>query len=225
MKKKLIAWILAGVVVAGCGYAVYMKSGGSKDASSIKNDTSSKKENSSEQTKENTANNAAENNTTQEDTQKNTSNQVTSEQTTKQTQKQTTQQKSVSKSQEQIYMGNWVIKREIAYGAAGTYSKDDINNLIGKTLIFSSKEATCFGDSASDLNESVQNPRYEKSSVPKADFESENKITFDKLGISGPTITMVQVKDSSNKGCTFYIKDDNTMILYGGGVYFEIDRK
>ncbi|MDD3225664.1 MAG: hypothetical protein PHX70_13375 [Clostridium sp.] len=225
MKKKILAWILVVVVVLGCGYAIYMKSASSKDVSSNKNDASSKNKKGSEKTNGNTADNVTGNTTEQGESQQNTSNEAASKQATKQTQNQTAQQNNVPKSQEQIYMGNWTIKREVAYGTAGTYSKDDINKLIGRNLIFSSKEATCFGDNASDLNESIQNPRYEKSSVPKSQFEAENKMTFDKLGISGPTITMVQAKDSSGKGCTFYIKDDDTMILYGGGVYFEIDRK
>lgn len=219
MKKKLIAWILAAAVVAGGGYAVYMKFGNSKNGSDGKNSTSSSDKKDNEKTKNDAAENKDESKKVDESSQQN----VAQKKSTQQTQQ--TQQNSAPKSQEQIYMGNWVIKRAIAYAPAETYSKSDINSLIGKRLTFSPQKATCFGDSMSYLNESVQNPMYSKSSVFKDDFQSQNKVTFDNLGVSGPTITMIEVKDSSGKGCIFYIKDNNTMILYGGGVYFEIDRE
>ncbi|PJI08183.1 MULTISPECIES: hypothetical protein [Clostridium] len=218
MKKKLIAWILAAAVVAGGGYAAYTKFGNSKDGSEVKNSTASSDKKDNEKTKEDVTENKDETKKVDESSQQN----AVQKKPTQQTQQ---KQNSAPKSQEEVYMGNWVIRKVIAYGPAETYSKSDINNLMGKRLTFSPQKATCFGDSISYLNESVQNPMYSKSSVFKDDFEAQNKVTFNNLGVSGSTITMIEVKDSSGKGCTFYIKGNNTMILYGGGVYFEIDRE
>lgn len=94
------------------------------------------------------------------------------------------------------YLGQYVIKRLLAYGAVGTYTNDDINSIIGKKLSFS-----------------------------KEDFESRNKVTFEKLGLKGENVIQITAADSKGKGSLFYIKDYNTLIISGGGVYVELTRE
>lgn len=126
---------------------------------------------------------------------------------------------------EKSYFGQYVIKKLLAYGPVGTYTSEEINVIIGKKLSFSKDKASCFGEEADLLNETAENPTYENKDILKADFESENKITFEKLGLNGGSVTQVTAEDSKGNGCLFYIKDDNTLILYGGGIYLELARE
>lgn len=50
-------------------------------------------------------------------------------------------------------------------------------------------------------------------------------MTFDKLGIMADSISEITVSDSNGNGCTFLVKDNNTLIMYGGGTYFELIKK
>lgn len=125
---------------------------------------------------------------------------------------------------EETYYGQWQINKQLASAPASTYSSDDIKTLIGKKSTFSKESATCFGDKISDLNNTAVNPTYKKSVISKNDFETNNRVTFDKLGIKGDTITKVDVTDTKGNGCTFFIKDNNTLILFGGGEYFELSK-
>lgn len=124
----------------------------------------------------------------------------------------------------EIYYGKWQIVKELAYAPVGTYSNDDVKTIIGRELILSEESATCFGDQASYLDITAVNPAYKKSVVNKNDFEINYRVTFDKLGISGDTVTQIEAVDEKGNGCTFFIKDNNTLILYGGGVFFELNK-
>lgn len=124
----------------------------------------------------------------------------------------------------EVFWGQWVIKKQLAYGVVGTFDDEDIKKIIGKKLSFSKEKASCFGDNISYLNDLAKNPVYKKSNLSKGDFELDNRITFEKLAIKGDYITEVTVNDSQDRGCVFYIKDNTTLILYGGGVYFQLNR-
>ncbi len=123
------------------------------------------------------------------------------------------------------YFGDWVINRVAAFGSVGTYSKETAEELIGRELSFTSDSATCFGDDPSYLEETAQNPTYETTELSASDFISNYRMTFDSLGITADPVTQVVVTDSEGKGCTFLIKDENTLIFIGGGTYFELVRK
>lgn len=125
---------------------------------------------------------------------------------------------------EETFYGQWQIEKVLAFGPVGTYSNDDIKTIIGKKLAFSKESASCFGDQVDILNNIALNPVYKKSVNLKSDFESSNRMTFEKLGINGDSITEIDAVDAKGNGCTFFIKDDNTLILFGGGVYFELIR-
>lgn len=129
-----------------------------------------------------------------------------------------------SKTVEKAYYGQWQIEKELSYAPASTYSYDDIRAIIGKRFMFSKDGATCFGDKVEYLSNTAINPFYKETVISKRDFEESNKVTFDKLGIKGDSIIQVDVFDANDNGCTFFIKDDDTLILSGGGAYFELSR-
>ncbi|MBC8059624.1 MAG: hypothetical protein H7Y18_03055 [Clostridiaceae bacterium] len=50
-------------------------------------------------------------------------------------------------------------------------------------------------------------------------------MSLDKLGLKADSISEITVSDSKGNGCTFLIKDNNTLIIIGGGTFFELARK
>ncbi|MGH4122725.1 MAG: hypothetical protein ACREV6_07335 [Clostridium sp.] len=137
----------------------------------------------------------------------------------------TTNSKREVKQPQEIFYGQWVIEKPLAYGKVGTYGSDNITQLIGRKLSFSKEKATCFGDTIKDLDNVVINPLYKKTVVSKVDFDVDNPgITFDKLGIKTDSIIRIQTTDSKGNGCTFFIKDNNTLILSGGMTFFKLVR-
>lgn len=123
------------------------------------------------------------------------------------------------------FYGDWVIEKVTAYGSAGTYSKEDAEKLIGKSMSFTIDSATCFGDDSSYINNSAKNPQYEATEISKDDFTVNYRMTFDNLGITTDSVTEVTVSDAEGNGCIFFVKDDNTLIVMGGGTYFQLVRK
>lgn len=126
---------------------------------------------------------------------------------------------------EELFYGEWVIEKTIGYSKAGTYSTEDIKKIVGKKLSFSKEKSSCFGDDVSYLNNIVENPNYKKSKITPSEFETNFAISLSSLSINSKDITEIEAVD--NKGfslCTFFIKDDNTLILYGGGNFFELSR-
>ena len=122
------------------------------------------------------------------------------------------------------YYGEWIINQVQAYGV-GTYSSEDAESLLGKSLTFTANKASYFGDQPSDIEKVATNPIYTKRILSESDFVAEYRIPFDLLGIKAPTITEINVSDSNGPVATFLIKDDNTLIIAGGGTYFELIRK
>ncbi|MCM1991825.1 hypothetical protein [Oceanirhabdus seepicola] len=135
------------------------------------------------------------------------------------------EESNVNKNEE-IYLGDWRIKKVLASGRGTTYSSDDINYILNKVLYFSKEEASCFGDDIIYLDMVAKNPVYSKSVISKEDFESgwRHYVLFEDLGIQRDSITEINASDSKGNGSILYIKDSNTMILYGGGVFFELER-
>ncbi|WBW97289.1 YARHG domain-containing protein [Oceanirhabdus sp. W0125-5] len=127
---------------------------------------------------------------------------------------------------EDIYLGDWKINRVLDSGKVTVYSSDDINYILNQVMHFSKEEASCFGDGLIYLDMVAKNPTYSKSVISKEDFESgwRHYVLFENLGITGDTATKINARDSEGNGCSLYIKDSNTMILYGGGVFFELER-
>ena len=122
------------------------------------------------------------------------------------------------------YFDEWIINQVQAYGV-GTYSSEDAESLIGKSLIFTADKASCFGDRLSDIGKVATNPIYTETIISESDFVANYRIPVDLLGIKAPTITEINVSDSNGHVSTLIIKDDNTLIISGGGTYFELIRK
>jgi len=127
--------------------------------------------------------------------------------------------------QKETYYGEWSINKQIAHGPVSTYSNEDIKKMLGKKLSYSNEKAMY------ETN-TCEKPAYKKSTISRADFEASNKVKFSNLGIMNNSIVQVTVyTDNSYKdiwngnGCIFYIKDQNTLILFDGGIYFELGRE
>ena len=130
----------------------------------------------------------------------------------------------VKVEQKQPYYGQWKINKQIAYGAASIYSNDDVKKMIGKTIVYSDIEAV-YGTVA------CKNPYYKKSTITSSSFETSNKMKFSTLGITTKSVDQITVFTNSSMndlwdsvGSVFYIKDQNTLILFDGGVYFDLTK-
>ena len=128
---------------------------------------------------------------------------------------------------QEIFYGQWLIKRLLAYGPVGTYSNEDIKNIVGRKLSFSKEKASCFGDQIKYLDDVAVNPVYTKTGISKSDFAREyrNRLTFDDLEIRSDSITQINVSDSKGNRCIFFVRDNDTLILQGGGVFLELARE
>lgn len=133
---------------------------------------------------------------------------------------------TINKPQE-IFYGQWLIKRVLAYGPVGTYSNEDIKNIVGRKLSFSKEKASCFGDQIKYMDDVAINPIYKKTDISKSDFTKDyrNRLTFDDLGIKSDSIIQINVSDAKGNGCVFFVRDNDTLILQGGGVFFELTRE
>jgi hypothetical protein len=125
----------------------------------------------------------------------------------------------------EVFYGQWVIKQVLAYGSVGTYSKKDAESLLGKSLSFSTVNANYFGDQPSEIDKVAANPVYKKTVISKGDFVTNYRMTLEKLGIKADSISEVTVSDTKGTVSIFLIKDDNTLIITGGGTYFELVKK
>ncbi|MDF2487040.1 MAG: peptidase BlaR1, partial [Herbinix sp.] len=118
------------------------------------------------------------------------------------------------------YYGDWTINQLVAFGQSGTYSREDVAGLIGRDMSFTADSATSFGDQASYIDIIANNPTYTATEYTSEDFIAYYRMSFDLLGLTGDTVTEIVAVDAEGNGCTFLIKDENTLILVGGGTYF-----
>ncbi|AOR25037.1 hypothetical protein [Clostridium taeniosporum] len=126
---------------------------------------------------------------------------------------------------EESFYGQWVIEKEVAYCKVASYSNDDIKKIVGKKLSFSKEQSSCFGDDLSYINDTVKNPNYKKSVITSDEFLNNWGVPIKDLTINGNTVTEVEIDDAKDlPACTFFIKDDNTLILYGGGIFFQLSK-
>jgi hypothetical protein len=130
----------------------------------------------------------------------------------------------VVEQEQVVYFGEWVINQVLAYGV-GTYSTEDAESLIGKSLSYTEDQANFFTDELTDIEKIAKNPVYTETISSESDFIVNYRMSFDNLGIEADSITEINVTDSNGYVCTFFMKDDNTLILVGGGTYFELVRK
>ncbi|MDD7793156.1 hypothetical protein [Clostridium sp. 'White wine YQ'] len=209
MKKKIITILLvvASVFTVACGNKTADSAQGNKKNTESVSQTDDKNNSSSEETKTNTTDSSSNNNKAQESI-KNTSTQSTNNQ------------------QEESFYGNWVAKKQIGTLVATALSSKDVEKIIGSKFSFSKESASCFGDSLDDMKHVATNPKYEKKVINENDFgiNFRTNLTFKDLEGENGTVTEISAVDASGNGSTFLIKDNNTLILFGGGVFIELDR-
>jgi hypothetical protein len=209
MKKKIIVILLvvASVFSVACGNKKDDSAQSNKENNQSVSQTNNKDDSNSEEAKSNTTESSSNNNKAQ-DSIKNTSTQ------------------STNNKQEESFYGNWVAKKQIGSLVATALSSKDVEKIIGSKFSFSKESASCFGDSLDNMKNVVTNPKYEKKAINEDDFaiNFRTKLTFKDLEGENGTITLVQATGDTGVGVTFLIKDNNTLILFGGGVFIELDR-
>jgi beta-lactamase regulating signal transducer with metallopeptidase domain len=123
-----------------------------------------------------------------------------------------------------IFRSDWTVTKVLAYGSAGTYSKEDAEALIGQTLSFASDGATIINDQPDDSPATFENPQYTEDTVSKSDFITDFSMSFEKLGLSAESASLFTVSVSGAGGCVLLVKDADTLILSAGGTFFELTR-
>jgi len=122
------------------------------------------------------------------------------------------------------YYGQWKINKAVAFAPVGTYSTEDIEGILTREVTFTETSATGFGDSLDYLDTTINNPTYTETTVSKADFEENYRVTFEQLGLTGDSVVEVVASDEKDNRSIFFIKDENTLLLYGGGAFLELVR-
>lgn len=132
---------------------------------------------------------------------------------------------NISKIQRQeTFYGEWQIEKVVGHGTVLAYDEEDIKKIIGKKITYTP-------DLAKMDDNLCKGPLYEKVTISKKEFESSNHVSFDSLGIKSESIIEIIIYTGDNHkniwdsiASMFFIKDNNTLILFDGGVYFQLDR-
>lgn len=122
-----------------------------------------------------------------------------------------------------IFYGDWIISKVQAAGV-GTYSEDDVKVLIGKTLSYSADKASYFGDDISYVEKVTTTPIYTETLYTEGEFVEFYRIPTDLLGLDMDEITVINVTDADGPVSTLILKDIDTILVSGGGTYFELTR-
>ena len=121
-------------------------------------------------------------------------------------------------SSSRSYLGTWQITSS-TFGAYSAMSEEDCSALVGTRFEY-------FNDYAIyDNQHRLDSPQYIESILTADDFSSIYQGTsLETLGISKDSIQVVAIENASGIGDTFYIKDENTLIIPWDGVFFEVQR-
>ena len=116
------------------------------------------------------------------------------------------------------YLGTWQITSS-TFGAYSAMSEEDCSALVGTRFEY-------FNDYAIyDDQHRLDSPQYIESILTVDDFSSIYQGTsLETLGISKDSIQVVAIENAGGIGDTFYIKDENTLIIPWDGVFFEVQR-
>ena len=116
------------------------------------------------------------------------------------------------------YLGTWQITSS-TFSAYSAMSEEDCSALMGTRFEY-------FNDYAIyDNQHRLDSPQYIESILTADDFSSIYQGTsLETLGISKDSIQVVAIENAGGIGDTFYIKDENTLIIPWDGVFFEIQR-
>lgn len=98
-------------------------------------------------------------------------------------------------------------------------SAEDAEGYIGKTCEYSAEIFN--GD-----GEVTDAPDYQEFVETESDFSINYRgATFETLGITGDSVKQINVSNSYGFGCSFYVKDENTILICQDGVFFEAVRQ
>ena len=116
------------------------------------------------------------------------------------------------------YLGTWQITSS-TFGAYSAMSEEDCSALMGTRFEY-------FNDYAIyDDQHRLDSPQYIESIQTADDFSTIYQGTsLETLGISKDSIQVVAIENAGGIGDTFYIKDENTLIIPWDGVFFEMQR-
>ncbi len=116
------------------------------------------------------------------------------------------------------YFGTWQITSS-TFGAYSAMSEEDCSALVGTRFEYF-KDYAIYDD-----KHRLDSPQYCESTQTADDFSSIYQGTsLETLGISKDSIQVVAIENASGIGDTFYIKDENTLIIPWDGVFFEVQR-
>ena len=116
------------------------------------------------------------------------------------------------------YLGTWQITSS-TFGAYSAMSEEDCSALVGTRFEYF-KDYAIYDD-----QHRLDSPQYIESILTADDFSSIYQGTsLETLGISRDSIQVVAIENASGIGDTFYIKDENTLIIPWDGVFFEVQR-
>ena len=116
------------------------------------------------------------------------------------------------------YFGTWQITSS-TFGAYSAMSEEDCSALVGTRFEYF-KDYAIYDD-----QHRLDSPQYCESTQTADDFSSIYQGTsLETLGISKDSIQVVAIENASGIGDTFYIKDENTLIIPWDGVFFEVQR-
>ena len=116
------------------------------------------------------------------------------------------------------YLGTWQITSS-TFGAYSAMSEEECSALVGRCFEYF-KDYAIYDD-----QHRLDAPQYCESTQTADDFSSIYQGTsLETLGISKDSIQVVAIENASGIGDTFYIKDENTLIIPWDGVFFEVQR-
>ena len=116
------------------------------------------------------------------------------------------------------YLGTWQITSS-TFGAYSAMSEEDCSALVGTRFEYF-KDYAIYDD-----EHRLDSPKYIESILTADDFSSIYQGTsLETLGISKDSIQVVAIENAGGIGDTFYIKDENTLIIPWDGVFFEVQR-
>ena len=133
---------------------------------------------------------------------------------------------SSKKTSNKIYYGEWVINKNITpKGIPSIYGNEDIDKMIGKKIIYA-KETASYDD------KEYKKIFYKKSVVPNNELIYMMNVFYKDIGIDAEECTIIDLYCDKNLteeweepiGSTFIIKDENTLVVWGCGIFLELKR-
>ena len=127
------------------------------------------------------------------------------------------------------FYGKWSISKSVASNSVTLLSNDDISKIIGQSIEFSPSYINY-------NNKKYLNVKYNNESISNTEFQSGFKgVSFNDLGIQSNIVNSISLESYDNmieddevngiQGLTLYKKSKNTIILYKGGVFFELHKQ